>query len=175
MESSPFRHTRFAESLSVTNDRSFDRSLARLQQSFPPRFPSSLSTFAAFVLIKVVEEFHYDTKHVREGLDVQPHSPPRYRSPRSISRSRRSRLRQLLQPLPFPLCHLFFSSPLYTPSVSRVHSRCKPLEEIFIGTRARSYVGNVNHKRRLREILIDSRGQLNRFFFFFTRSRRNRG
>lgn len=47
-----------------------------------------------------------------------------------------------------------------------MHSRCKPLEEIFIGTRARSYVGNVNHKRRLREILIDSRGQLNRFFFF---------
>lgn len=35
--------------------------------------------------------------------------------------------------------------------------------KIFIGTRARSYVGNVNHKRQLREILIDSRGQLNSF------------
>lgn len=113
----------------------------------------------------IAEVFHYDMKHVRKvGHAAACFS--RYRTLRSISRSQRSRLRELFHfssPLISSPLHPLFAVFSFLHFILRLSWECiadASRLEIFIGTRACSYVGNLNHKRRLREILIDSRGQL---------------
>lgn len=85
------------------NERSIDRSLAAI---FPPPPPPPLSTFAVFVLIKVVEEFHYDTKHVRDVGRAAACSAalPIPAIDFSIAKITSSPNPSLF----LPLCHLFF-------------------------------------------------------------------
>lgn len=113
-----------------------------------------------FVLIKVVEEFHYDTKHVREVGRAAACSTALPIPTIDFSIVKITSSPNSSNPSP---SHLFFSSLHFILRLSRECIADASRWKIFIGTRARSYVGNVNHKRRLREILIDSRGQLNCF------------